>query len=236
MRRDNPAPSPLDLTQEDLTTIIEDLPVLESMLPNGKRSGTDAPVRGGENETPLPIRVDVLATKDTITAWAFQLAKTLMEETTWRPPRKATAKSILVEVSERRVGHFVNHPDPQIREAFNRDARRMAKKIEATCHPKGIRWVYTTVACATAIDGVPCPGEYYVRLDPDYEFSAKDPSTWKPFICRIKNQVTNPDGNTVTTYTLNPDHRIPFQEWVFAGQMAKERGTTPHDELVRGRR
>lgn len=158
----------LDL-QADIKAIVREWPDLEEALARGgsaDRSGVRT-VPGSQ----VPIDPNVSDLLAEIESWALFLARVLIDEIDWRPPRPATALSILSDIALAHFGHFSEHQDEALALSIAEDARRLRKRVRAITDPSKRRRFRLGIACTehgTSDMGerVPCTGQYETMLDP----------------------------------------------------------------------
>jgi hypothetical protein len=176
---------PSVLATNDLWTIVGHWPELVARVARGG-AGQGEKVTSSRSAS-LPIDSYVVEVMAEIDAWAFFLARVLMDEVTvevpvpgpvrgtwaepWRPTDTSTA-GLLRQIATERVGHFTEHSDEGLRLSFFDDAKRHADRAEKTARPSGRRKIRLGVRCiehgTTELgERVPCRGQYATVLDPE---------------------------------------------------------------------
>jgi hypothetical protein len=104
-----------------------------------------------------------------VTRYARELAGRLAAETTdFHLPASPDTPTMLLAVA-RRVGHFTNHPDPEVRQGARNRACGLRRDVLRMAYPDGVRTVhlgaYRCLARVVADDGrvQPCPGHWTIR-------------------------------------------------------------------------
>ncbi|MFI6428483.1 hypothetical protein [Promicromonospora sp. NPDC050880] len=193
--------------QNQLVEIADAWVELDELLAAGSTPGSGA----SKPASRAPIDAHVADVRAEISGWVQFLARALMEEVTverwpgvpwaaghrvaelWAPPTIDTGE-LVRHIAHERIGHFVMHPDQQMRADFLAAAEEWAGLARRTAWPSGARWLRTGVECTehdTSDLGqrVPCEGEYRVFMHPDQE--------------QIPDMVCDVD----------PGHRITPLEW-----------------------
>ena len=120
----------------------------------------------GTSGRPLPINAHVSDVIAEISGWVFFWVRALLDETTdWEPPAEADAPTLLRALAER-TGHWTEHPDQALAEAFIEECAQMRRKAEDTAHPRGFRKIPVQRPCP--VEG--CAGELYAPLSPEAEY------------------------------------------------------------------
>lgn len=185
MRRDPHDEHPAITTARHLTATANTWPDLVRALTPAPRTPGAGRVTGTSGR-PLPINTHVHDVMTDISQWVYFWARNLHNETDWTLPPNPLDTPALLRALALRVGHFVEHPDQLIAQAFIDEADDVRHKAERTAHPTGARRIPVHVPCLER----PCPGQYTVLLQPDRDW-------------RIPDLVCNRDHH----------HRITPAEW-----------------------
>lgn len=156
--------------QRDIRAIVSMLPALNAALAGAR--GVD---RSGVRTPPAskpPISVEVSAVIEEVHGWAIFLARVLIDEIEWVPPKPATTETLLADIALARCGHFTEHPDEALALGVLDDARRLRHLVRRTIAPTGRRKIELGVACmdhgtSDLGERVACRGSYFTWLTPD---------------------------------------------------------------------
>lgn len=173
-------------TRRHMLAIADAWPDLEDRL--GRDGGTVGDKVTGTKTPGLVINEYVSDVMGEVRAWVHFLAHVLLDELAepWRPRSTDTA-ALLREIANDRIGHFTEHPDDGLREAFTADAREMRRKVTGAAYPRGVRTINLGIPCDqhdTTDQGerVPCPGKYTTKLHPEESIGnlvcSRDPQHW----------------------------------------------------------
>lgn len=163
-------------------------PLHEALRPSGGGNlETQGRKRGRREGSPMLINGHVSDTIGDITEWAYGWVTRLADETDWTPPDagidtrftyrppttdhdgpalKLTIPRALRALADR-TGHFTEHPDRVLAEAFVEECHKMRQKAENVVNPDGNRRVPTHMPCLHP----DCPGEYAGVVPPDSRYT-----------------------------------------------------------------
>lgn len=156
--------------RDDMLAIVYAWPDLLTRL--GRDGSAGGEKVSGSRSPGLVINERVSDTMAAVRDWAAFLARVLLQETDWTPPRVQDTPALLHNIARTRIGHFTEHEDEGMRLAFFDDVDHHRRAVESAAYPRGVKIIPVHVECVehTTTDlgeRVPCPGEYTVRLDPE---------------------------------------------------------------------
>ena len=158
--------------RDDLLAIADTWPDLLARLGKEGSSAQDGMPRPVSRTPGLVINEQVSQVMADIRDWCMFLARQLLDESDWTPPRGLDTPGMLAHIARTRIGFFTEHPDEGLRLGFGDDAREMRHLAERTAYPSGRRMIPLDIVCmehdtSPAGERVKCLGEYGVLLDPD---------------------------------------------------------------------
>ena len=156
----------------DMSYIVNAWPDLLDRLAREGTSAISGMPKAKVYSNGLVLNEHISDTMREVSDWVWFLARVLLDETDWIPPKDHDTPILLAAIARTRIGHFTHHTDAQLALAVSDDARRLRGKVERAAYPSGVKVIPVHVLClehgvSDMGERVACCGEYTVRLDPE---------------------------------------------------------------------